>query len=338
MNTSNRIKGDTPPSHWLDIAETLAVVSTIGGAIAATVSQQIAMAAIPLPLAATLSFANRRRQMGALIEHQHLEVSQSINHSNDTLQTKLSETQQTSDNLQSQVDHLLEQDTQTLKTLETLTSQTKKLGEEIDRLNQFQVQSQSTLTSLSEQQKSTAALSNELSSQISDFDNAISLLKSSTSDLSNQVETQHNHSLSLAYQTENVEELVEILREIDAITQTISAQPNVAESFYQRGLVRKRLQREEDQQIALDDFSKAIQLEPTHVGAYLERGLLESELGYKQRAVDSLHTAAKLYFENGQLEQYERARELSQNIHDLITQSSSAPEETELYLVEHLFS
>lgn len=337
MNTSNRIEGETPPSHWLDIVETFAVVSTIGGAIAAAVSQQIGMAAIPLSLTATLNLANRRRQMGTLIENQRREISHLIEYNKNTLQSTLSETQNTSDHLQSQIDHLLEQDTQSLQTLEVLTLRTTKLGDEIDSLNQLQDQHQSTLTSLGEIQQSTVTQGGELSSQLTDLENAISLLQSSTSDLSHQVEAQQHNSQSLASQTDNVEELVEILREIDAISQTISAQPNVAESFYQRGLVRKRLERIDDQQIAIDDFSRAIQLEPTHPGAYFERGLLRAELSQKQGARDDLNTAAKLFFETGQLDQYEKARDLSQTQHDLIATPSISNESSEQILVENLF-
>lgn len=338
MNTSNRIEGGTPPSHWLDIVETLAVVSTIGGAIAAVVSQQIAMAAISLPLAATLNLANRRRQMSALMDNQRHEMTYLMQSSQDDLQADISGIKQTGEAIQSQIEQLSQQDMQSSQTISTLAAKTEQFETEITTLQQSQEQRQTALNALSEQSQTSHSQFDGLSQQVMDLQSAISLLQSSTSNLSNQVETQQHKSQSLAHQTENVEELVEILREIDAITQTISAQPDVADSFYQRGLIRKRLQREEDQLIALDDFSKAIQLEPTHVRAYFEQGLLQSELGHKQHAVDNLHTAAKLYFENGQLDQYERARELSQSIHDLITDSSSTPEETEQYLVENLFS
>lgn len=338
MNTSNRIERRTPPSHWLDIVETFAVVTTIGGTIAAAVSQQIVMAAIPLSLTATLNLANRRRQMGALLDNQRLEITHLMVQGNNSLQAELSKVGQMSDAQQTQIDHLTEQDAQNIQSLETLTSKTTKLNGKIDALNQLQDQSQSSLDSLNEQQQSTVTQGDELSSQMADLENAIALLQSTTSELSHQVEAQQHHSQSLASQTENVEELLEVLREIDAITQAISAKPNVAESFYQRGLVRKRLKRIEDQQIVLKDFSQAIQLEPTHAGAYFERGVLQSELAHKQGAVDDLNAAAKLYFEAGQLDQYEQARDLSQTLHDLVDSSSINDETAEPILVENLFS
>ncbi|MGR3279750.1 hypothetical protein ACSYAD_32345, partial [Acaryochloris marina NIES-2412] len=265
MNTSNRIEGETSPSHWLDIVETLAVVSTIGGAIVATVSQQIAMAAIPLSLTATLNLANRRRQMGALIENQRHEITYLMQYSQDSVQADLSGIKQTGEVIQSQIEQLSQQGIESLQTISTLASKTEQFEAEITTLQQSQEHSQTNLNALSEQNQTSHSQFDGLSKQVMDLQSEISLLQSSTSDLSYQVETQQHKSQSLAYQTENVEELVEILREIDAITQTISAQPDVADSFYQRGLIRKRLQREEDQLIALDDFSKAIQLEQTHV-------------------------------------------------------------------------
>ncbi|KAI9129414.1 hypothetical protein [Acaryochloris sp. CCMEE 5410] len=324
-------------SHWLNIVEGLAVVSAIGGSIAVVVSQQIAIATIPLSLTATLNLANRRRQIALMQGEQRQEITSLIQQTQDVIQADLTSIHQASEAIQSQVEKLSQQGLQSSEAISTLALKTEQFESEITTLQQAQEQNQTALNTLSEQSQTSQSQFDDLSKQGIDLQSAISLLQSSTSELSRLVETQQLNSQTLASQTDNVEELVEILREIDAISQIISAQPNVAENFYQRGLVRKRLKREEDQQIALDDFSKAIQLEPTHMRAYFERGLLQSELGHKQSAVDNLRTAAKLYFEDGQLEQYERARALSQSIHDLITDSSSAPEETEQYLVENLF-
>ena len=165
----------------------------------------------------------------------------------------------------------------------------------------------------------------------------VAYLQSSASDLGSRVEEQQSSSQYLAAQTQGVEELVEILRQIDTLTQAISANPNDASNFYQRGLVRKRLQRSEDQRIATEDFSRAISLEPTSANAYYERGLLKSDFGHKQHAVDDLRTAAKFYFDQGNLTEYEEARTLSQEIHDLIAGSVSLEEATEQYLIENLF-
>lgn len=338
MPTSKQNEKETSTSHGLDIVEAFAVVAAIGGSIVAAVSQQIAMATIPLSLTATLTLVNRRRHINAVLGQQRLTIAHNIQHSHDVIQAELAAVQQANEAVQSRLQQLNQQDTQALQTITTLTSQTVQMGEEIETLQHSQAQDQASLTALGEQTQLVQSQLEDLSPQLADLNDAISHLQSSTADLEDRVAAQHSNSQYLAAQTKSVEDLLEILRAMDAITQAISDQPDGADRFYERGLLRKRLQRLEDQHIALDDFSKAIQLESTYAGAYFERGLLHSELGQKQRAVDDFHTAAKLYFEQGQLNQYEQARELAQKIHDLIASPSAPDGEIEPPLVETLFS
>lgn len=337
MPSPKETNGRTKTSHWLDLAETLAVVSSIGGTVAAVVSQQIAMVMIPLSLTATINLANRRRQTGKMLEQQRVEVSLLIQQNTDSMRNELSEAQQNNEQLQLKLDELHEQDTQASEALQGLTTRTTQMGEEISSLNQLQDQNHSSLAALSEQQRSAVTQFDDLSSKMEDLHNAIALLQSTTLDLSNQVETQQNQSQFIAAQTKGVQELLETLRAIDTLTQAISDEPNVAESFYQRGVIRKRLQRNEDQETVMNDFSRAIQLKPSYAEAYFERGIMASELGQKQRAVDDLHVAAKLFFEAGQLDQYEKAREVSLNLHDLVSETMSNEESDDPMLVENLF-
>lgn len=334
MQASNNMQGEANSSHWLDIVESTTVVAAIGGSIAAAVLQEIALASIPLALTATLNLANRRRQLGAIQEQQRLEMSHLVRRSQDDLQLELKQTHEGIQELQSQVEHLTKQDGQSLQAIATLTTQAGELESAITALKQTQDQNQ---VVFKEQTQTSQTQVDELSAQMADLKNAITYLQSSASDLGSQVEAQQNNSQHLAAQTEGVEELVDILREIDMITQSISANPNLPENFYQRGLIRKRLQRLEDQRIAMEDFSQAINLNSTFANAYFERGLLKSDFGHKQHAVDDLRTAAKFYFDQGDLTQYEKSRAISQEIHDLISNDPSPEEETEQYLLENLF-
>ena len=261
-------------------------------------------------------------------------MSHLVRRSQDDLQLELKQTREGVQEIQSQVEHLTKQDSQSLQAIATLMTQAGELESAIATLKQTQDQSQE---SFNEQHQTSKTQFDELSTQMTDLKNAITYLQSSASDLGSQVEAQHNNSQHLAAQTEGVEELVDILREIDMITQTISANPNLPDNFYQRGLIRKRLQRLEDQRIAMEDFSQAISLDTTFADAYFERGLLKSDFGHKQHAVDDLRTAAKFYFDQGDLTQYEKSRTLSQEIHDLISEDPSPEEETEQYLLENLF-
>ncbi|QUY43570.1 hypothetical protein HRE53_17685 [Acaryochloris sp. 'Moss Beach'] len=340
MSASQNTPGSNSDSNWLDLAEPVAVVTAIGGSVLAIMLQQIAVASaasIPLALSATLGLANRRRQMGAFQDQQRMEMAHLLQQNQADFQAQLDPMKQASEGVQSQIEHLTKQDTQTVQTIATLNTQTEKLESTIASLQNNHKQGESTVITLSEQSQATQTQMDELSTQFQAMQAAIAKLQSSATDLGSQVEDQKSSAQYLAAQTEGVEELVDILREIDALTQTISANPNVATHFFERGLTRKRLQRLEDQRVAMEDFSQAIRLEPTFANAYYERGLLKSEFGHKQHAVDDLRTAAKFYFDQGDLTQYEKARELSQEIHDLIAGSPSPEEETEQFLLENLF-
>jgi|GEM_PF-1594814 len=336
MQANNTPEG-TSQSNWLNIVESAAVATAVGGSIAAAFLEQIALASIPLSLAAALNLANRRRQISEVQEQQRLEVAHLIQRSQDDTHSELVAVQQTTTEMRSQVEQLTQQKTQSLQTLATLTSQTEQFAVEMATLQTRQEEGESTFSALGEQNQAVRTELDQVLTRVSGLQDAIAYLQSSASDLGSRVEEQQSSSQYLAAQTESVEELVEILREIDTLTQAISANPNDASNFYQRGLVRKRLQRLEDQRIAMEDFSQAIILEPTSAEAYYERGLLKSDFGHKQHAVDDLRTAAKFYFDRGDLAEYEKARALSQEIHDLIAGSPSPEEETEQYLIENLF-
>lgn len=333
MQASNPMQESSQASHWLDVVESSAIVASIGGSIVAIVLEQIALASVPLALSATLNFVNRRRQLSAFQDQQRLEVAHMLQRSQDDLQAELGPIKQASEQVQSQIEHLTKQDTQAMQTLATLTTHVEQVDSQVSAVKASQTQDAATLVEL---QTSLAQL-NEFSTQVQNLQGAIAQLQSSTSTLDNQVQEQQSSSQYLAAQTEGVEELMHILREIDVCTQTISANPNDASNFYQRGLTRKRLQRLEDQRAAMDDFSQAINLAPTFANAYYERGLLKSQFGHKQHAVDDLRTAAKFYFDQGKLDKYEEARSISQEIHDLIAGNPSPEEATEQYLIENLF-
>lgn len=337
MQASNNTQGSASSSHWLDIVESSAVVASISGSVAAIVLQQVAFASVPLALSATLNLMNRRRQLGAVQEQQRLEMAHLLQRSHDDLQAELGQVKQASEGVQSQIEHLTKQDAQALQTIASMTAQSEQFDAKLAALQSAQGQGEATLAEIKEVSQTSQTQFNELSTRVMEIQDAIAQLQSSASDLGSKVEEQQSSSQYLAAQTEGVEELVDILREIDAFTQTISASPTDASNFYQRGITRKRLQRLEDQRTAMEDFSQAIRIDPTFADAYYERGMLKSDFGHKQHAVDDLRTAAKFYFDQGKLTEYEKARSLSQEIHDLIAGSPTPEQETEQYLIENLF-
>ncbi|MBE9029996.1 tetratricopeptide repeat protein [filamentous cyanobacterium LEGE 11480] len=113
----------------------------------------------------------------------------------------------------------------------------------------------------------------------------------------------------------DIETVLEKLREIDRCTQAIRTNPKAADFFFQRGQVRQSLSRMEDNRIAIEDYTQAIKLEPTFAKAYFNRGFLRAELGEKRQAGEDLRMAAKCYFDQGQMDSYAEAKQLSEQVY-----------------------
>lgn len=58
-------------------------------------------------------------------------------------------------------------------------------------------------------------------------------------------------------------------------------------------------------------------LDSTYAKAYHSRGILLAEISNKKQAVDDLRLAAKYYFEQGDIESYEKARNLSKEFYEV---------------------
>jgi tetratricopeptide (TPR) repeat protein len=110
---------------------------------------------------------------------------------------------------------------------------------------------------------------------------------------------------------------VDCLREIETCSQTIRVNPNHATAYYNRGLRYERLG---EQEAALGDYSEAIRLNPNYVEAYNSRGLAHAELGNKKGAVNDLRTSAKLFFEQGDIANYQIAKDFSKQLYEIESQ------------------
>lgn len=123
--------------------------------------------------------------------------------------------------------------------------------------------------------------------------------------------------LDLRYQ--DLKNVVDNIKELEDTTQEIRSQPNSPDFFYQRGLSFEKLGNYTG---AIEDYTEAIKKNPSFAKAYHKRGVLYLDDGVKQKAVDDLRKAALLYFEQGDIDSYHQAREMSRNIHDLRTESN----------------
>ena len=91
-----------------------------------------------------------------------------------------------------------------------------------------------------------------------------------------------------------------------------------------------------EQQKALREYTKAIESDPNCARAYASRGSLYSHLGSKQSALADLRQAAKLYFARGDIDNYQKVKNQTQNIHQL--DSVKNQPEAEQLLANKLFT
>ena len=232
-------------SNWIDIAEWGAIAASVGGTIAASLLQQIALATIPLSITAVLSVCNRRQ----VIHKTSLEMSR--------LETTIL---QQKDELKNIHQHLIpnireKQDTESLR----------------------------------------------VSLQLQECGNQIEKLQSITRDL----------------------------RIVTNCSQHISSEITPVASYYERAIGHHRLG---DLQEAILDYSEAISRDKSHGRAYFNRGIAHINVGDKQKAVEDLRNAAKVFFKQGNIGAYSKAKELSENTHELGKQES--PEDFEAAIGE----
>lgn len=326
----------TPNPSALILLESIAVIGSVGGTVASILTQQFAMACIPLSLTMSLSLLNRQQQRESL---NALQVSLTmVNGQLQKQQKTILDLTTTSKQVQDKSEEWDEQDQKTQLDITLLKQQQQKQEDINAQFKQQDEEAQTALIGLSENYQGQQSDLETVTAQLTSLQTITTDLGQEVSDFSEHLQVQQSSSQALVAQTGEVETLITTLREIDTYTQAISAHPDDAESFFQRGLIRQQLQRDEDQWIALDDFSQALNINPDYADAYYHRGEIHSALGNKRQAIADLRMAAKLYFEQGELSSYDQARNLSVGLHELLSAISSPEEQVEQILVETLFA
>lgn len=190
----------------------------------------------------------------------------------------------------------------------------------LDEINQS---NQTAIAQIVQESGETQVKLGTLTEQLAEVQQLTITLDQGTNNLQDYTQSLHNEQTKIAA-------LVGCLQEIETCTQTIRANPKYAQAYYNRGLTYQRLG---DKEGAIGDFNEAILINPSYAQAYHTRGLVRADLGDKKGAVEDLREAAKHFFEEGDIANYQTARFLSKNLHDL--NRTNASEEV---AVERLFS
>ncbi len=295
----NSMLSNRKKSH-LEIVEILSVVGSIGGSIASVVTQQIVFASIPLSLAVAINLVNRRQV-------------NSVDQTNQSVVTQLLQ-----ENLENQAK---------FGTLTEQLAEVRQLNTGLEQRIQQHIQS------LLNNQTLSVQLPNRIEEQVEASSEQLVELQEFITDLGQRSSHLQRRTQLLRKGQTKIARIVGWLREIETCNQTIRSNPNSAHAYYSRGLSYQRLGAQEG---AIEDYNHAIRLNSCYAEAYHARGVLRAALKDKKGAVKDLREAAKLFFEEGNIINYQKARDLSKKFHELSLQSKT--DTSEEVAVESLFA
>ncbi|WP_299490604.1 tetratricopeptide repeat protein [Acaryochloris sp. IP29b_bin.137] len=246
-------------------------MGAIGGSVASLVTQQLALATIPLSFSIVLQIFNNRKLMSQLNAQQS------------TLAEVLPIKQQIQD-----IEGVNAQQQEQLNQLPLLTEQATQLQNSIE--------------------------GHEASLQ--ELPNDIAELNQQVSTLSNDKTLLQQEKESLKAEQVRIQEKLQLIQDIQSLSRTISEHPKSAKSIFLRGTSYEKIG---DYTQAIEDYTATLRLDATNAAAYHHRGKLYKEIGQGKAAIDDLRQAAQLYFTQGDIENYELSKQLTNTIH----QSSS---------------
>jgi tetratricopeptide (TPR) repeat protein len=177
-----------------------------------------------------------------------------------------------------------------------------------------------------ESQQAIASLSQSLETYKQELDtslennqtNLVEQIKKLTEDLNTKLDKTaqdlKQNLDTLNSKQKHLTEVVNNLETVENMSQELRAKPDSAKFYYQRGVSQENLGNHSG---ALEDYTETLRRDANYAQAYHKRGVLYLELGEKQKAVDDLRKAALIYFEKGDIESYQKAREMSRKVHDL---------------------
>ncbi len=334
LNSSN-----TQDRPWLDLVETVSVVGSIGGSIAAIFINQAALASIPLSITVMLNLVNRRIQLEATAKTNVSAIAQ--------VMPAVEANNQQISQLQQQVKSNLEEHSQQLQNamlqslgetqgkFEAIGVQLTQSNSDLSQLKsdsqdytKILQQSQLEVAELLQSKAEAQIIVDSVAAQLAEIQEIIPSLIEGNSNLMEYAKLQ-----SLYEEQMEIVRKVGYLREIDTSTQAIRITPYDPDAYYKRGISYQALG---DTQGSIGDFTEVIKLNSSHASAYYSRGLAHIELGNKKRAVQDLREAAKLFFGIGDITSYQMAKDASKQIHEL--NSSVSAEDSEQVAVGSLFA
>ncbi|MES1024249.1 hypothetical protein ABN584_15280 [Gloeocapsa sp. BRSZ] len=268
--------------EWLETIEGFAVIGSVGGAIASVISQQALFASLPLSAAIVLNWANRKLLVTSS-EQSHQAI------------TQVSE--------------------QSVIPQERFAS----ISNQVAQLQQANITFSRNLT-----ENKTAF--DQIKQENTNLQHKVERLIHQIAELQNNLPSSHSEKIPQTI-SDNIQKIfdeqtklaqtINDLREIERCHQNIQLNPNSATAYFNRAKTYEQLG---EKAAAIADYTQAICLDANYTEAYFNRGLNYCYSVSKKQALKDLRTAAKLFFAQGDIENYQKAKSLSQELHQLENQ------------------
>jgi tetratricopeptide (TPR) repeat protein len=289
-----------------EIAEIASVVGSIAATVPAFIYNQAAIACVPLSLTLALNLFNRKQLVAQA--HQLCQNQQAA------LQAEVTQFRQQYSDLQTELGQLQLWSSKMTKEQSEARSQIDNLVEPVAHLQEISTQSlqqQDSTQQIVEKLKEEQALH---TTELLDFNGQLTVAQTLNAQLfqvAGQWEKQYQ-----SWQEEKalIAEEMKSWAAISTSIRTIPGYNEKSELFYRIGGKNSELQQWE---VALEHYTKAIEIAPDYAEAYRDRGLAKAELADKKGALADLRKAAELFFERGDIDSYHHARDLSKNLHEL---------------------
>lgn len=355
MEDQDLTPNNTSSLDWLNLAETLAVVVSIGGSIASIFIQQVALATVPLSATVAINFVNRRRLM-TMIQAEHRDnISQLAQYTQGNVEIL---TEQIAELQQKTLAEMKQQFEGNHQQLLSLSGQLQQLREvHVTSLQNNLKQTQDNLQNLQEivtnlrdgtieelverqmlkeqtkvQQMNIDSLSGQLTEvqrkTLAELSKSTSSQQKTLQELNGKLSSVEEVALQLKEGTSDLHEQTQSLESQQReIAETVACLKQI-ENFSLLIQVNPNddnayyqrgslHQRLGNFDAAVADFTEAIQANAEQAYAYYQRGVIRSKKLDRQNAILDLRMAAKLFFDQGDLTHYQEAKDLSKQLHEL---------------------
>jgi tetratricopeptide (TPR) repeat protein len=201
----------------------------------------------------------------------------------------------------------------------------------------LQTRHQSVLSTLAQQDRTLQTQAELLTQHILDTQATTTEVVQTVRTLKQELQTKFQE------QQQELSTAIERLGATEQQVHGIQVQPGSARFYFEQGLTH---QRAGSPMLAIESYDAALRQDTRYAEAYYNRGIVRSQMADRQGAILDFREAANLYFEQGDLKSYDKAKEMCNQVHSVPTKvaepdpelQADTEESIEVLSIESLFA